>query len=296
VTSGLEPPDWVSAAFGPGLTALERLPWGFTNETWAGTASDGVRYVATRMAVQESAAGIVERGPLLAQRLAAAGIATSTPIPARSQVALGVIVSTWLDGRPGMTRMDGSAGAQLVGAALGEADARLRHVDPSGLRLGDLWTRPPDLVAAALGWLARVGTELDATTSVAVRRHIERLPGLLRDRATGFVHGDLVPANILLRDAEPPAILDLEAATLGDPLFDAAWCSWIVRYHHPDLHGPLWSAFAAAAGLADRNATEAALLESLPLLRILELLDAPRLSSDARRRWLRQLEAAARSG
>jgi aminoglycoside phosphotransferase (APT) family kinase protein len=103
------------------------------------------------------------------------------------------------------------------------------------------------------------------------------------------VHGDLVPANLLLRDGAN-VLLDLEAARIGDPLLDAAWFRWIVAYHHPELVPAAWAAFAGAAGIATSDATVRALLDAYPVLRILEILAGPGVGPSARGRWLRQLE------
>jgi len=40
---------------------------------------------------------------------------------------------------------------------------------------------------------------------------------------TALVHGDISPKNILMRDGVP-VILDAECATMGDPVFDVAFC------------------------------------------------------------------------
>lgn len=289
-------PAWVSEALGSGGSDVRRLPWSFTNETWAGTAPDGTRLVVTRMAAADAAARIIWRGPTLAGRLADAGLATSVPIAERSHPDRGVIVSTWLDGNPGMTRMDGADGAAVVGTALGLAWSRLRRVDATGLDLDTRWARPNDLAASADAWLVAGRADLGVEAAANVRRRIDRLRALLADRPSGFVHGDLVPANILLRESGTPAVLDLEAARVADPLFDAAWCSWIVRYHHPNLHPAMWSAFVAAANLGPIDVRERELLATLPTIRILEILSEPSLSASARRAWLSQLESSAAEG
>lgn len=60
-------------------------------------------------------------------------------------------------------------------------------------------------------------------------RHPDLAAGLqsLADRLYGssiaLVHGDISPKNILIRDGAP-VILDAECATMGDPVFDVAFC------------------------------------------------------------------------
>jgi hypothetical protein len=84
-------------------------------------------------------------------------------------------------------------------------------------------------------------------------------------------------------------------ARLGDPLLDAAWFAWIVRFHHPGAFADAWAGFSIEAGLDDTPPTVAELLGVLPIVRILELLDAA-AGKPARADWLTQLRASLRSG
>ncbi|MEM8726037.1 MAG: aminoglycoside phosphotransferase family protein, partial [Pseudomonadota bacterium] len=45
----------------------------------------------------------------------------------------------------------------------------------------------------------------------------------LRSSRTALIHGDVSPKNIIIR-ADKPIVLDAECATLGDPVFDVAFC------------------------------------------------------------------------
>ena len=69
-----------------------------------------------------------------------------------------------------------------------------------------------------------------------------------------FAHGDLAPVNVVMDGGAGPgvvvALLDLERARLAHPLFDAAWWSWVVRYHHPSR-----SPAAGHAFLSERPAS-----------------------------------------
>ena len=86
-------------------------------------------------------------------------------------------------------------------------------------------------------------------------------------------------------------ILDLETVRIGDPLFDAAWFSWIVRYHHPAAWPAAWAGFLEAAELSGPDDAAGALMLALPTARILEILANPTLTSASRSAWLAQLEA-----
>jgi aminoglycoside phosphotransferase (APT) family kinase protein len=205
-------------------------------------------------------------------------------------VADGIVVSGWLDGTPAMLQLAGRAGARVVGRALGEAWRQLQAVDVAGLGLDDTWANPATLAAAAGRWLETDLVAFDARTAAAAARRIQAIGGLPPLERGSFVHGDLVPANLLLRP-HGTALLDLESARIGDPLLDAAWCRWIVRYHHPELAAATWAAFTDAAGLRDDPGLDA-LLDAYAVARILELVADQERSRAARERWVAQLRAA----
>jgi aminoglycoside phosphotransferase (APT) family kinase protein len=284
-------PGWVTAALGPELAGVSRLPWGFTNETWGATTAEGERYAVTRMASTAAASFVLRHGPAIAGRVGSVGLVMPVPIPARSHASEAVVVSSWLDGTPAMLQLGGSGGASAVGHALGDAWRRLREVDIDGLALDDTWARPAVLAGAARGWLASEAGRLGAQAASNADGHIETLASGGRAQRASFVHGDLVPANLLLR-AEGSALLDLESARIGDPLFDAAWFRWIVGYHHPELVEQAWSAFVSAAAPPVDEPFDEALLDAYPVLRILEILAGPDLTVASRDRWIQQLECA----
>lgn len=285
-------PDWVTGVLGERLSGAARLPWGFTNETWSATTLAGDRYAVTRMASPAMASFIVSAGPEIARRAGGVGLAMPVPIPSRSDPSRGIIVSGWLEGEPAMLLLRGGPEAAAVGQAMGRVWRQLGGVGVSGLGLDDTWARPMALATAAAGWLARVESSLDPSWAAGIRSLIDMAAVMPRPRAS-FVHGDLVPANLLIGNGGN-VLLDLEAARIGDPLADAAWFRWIVRYHHPDLEPAAWSAFTAEAELTPEDPTSAALLEAYPVLRILEILAGPALSAADRDRWIAQLRSALR--
>ncbi len=281
-------PAWVGLVLGNGVTDLRRLAWGFTNETWAGTTAGGERLVATRMAEPRLASAMIARGPAIAGRLAAAGIETPVPLAARSHPATGVLVARWLDGTPGMELLHTAGGAAEVGRALGRAWRRLAGVDSAGLELDELWADPGVLARAARRWLGGVDAELPSPAVEVAEVRLGQVEALLAGRRPAMVHGDFVPANVLIRDAASPALLDLEAVRLGEPLLDAAWFGWIVRFHHPAVSQTAWTSFADAAAIDAGESVTAALLEILPTVRILEIV-AALAPGPARARWMEQL-------
>lgn len=290
-TPSVTAPPWLTRALGPELTHIARAPWGFTNETWAATTSTGERFAVTRMGARAAAAFVIAAGPTIAGRVADAGLEMPAPIAERSSGADGIVVSRWLDGSPAMQLLVDAAGARTVGAALGDAWTRLRAVAIDGLALESRWASPGGVAAAAAGWLAQVDSALDRATVEGSRRAIAVAATLPSPAQPSFVHGDLVPANLLLRDG-PAVLLDLESARIGDPLLDAAWFRWIVGYHHPELLPAAWEAFSTAAGLSV-DAGAGAAIEAYPVLRILEILATEEPPRDARPRWHEQLARAA---
>lgn len=46
-----------------------------------------------------------------------------------------------------------------------------------------------------------------------------------------FIHGDFCLPNILVRDGEVSGFIDTEAAGIGDPWMDYAWCIWSLEHN-----------------------------------------------------------------
>jgi aminoglycoside phosphotransferase (APT) family kinase protein len=284
-------PSWLQEVFGRDVREPRRLRWGFSHETWAASVG-GRDLVATRMDDVAAARSIVERGAEVARRLAEAGLPSPVPDVAVSRPDLGIVVAEYVEGTPGIEAMGDDAGARRVGRIAGGAWARLASVDPSGLGLDDLWTRPDELRAQALEWLRGVEADLTAGQLSVLRDRVTAIDRLLAGRRPGFVHGDLVPVNLLVVGDGLGALLDLEAIRVGEPLLDAAWFSRIVRYHHRELEAAASDAFAIQAGIDGTDERTAPLLATLPSVRILEILGRRSLHAAARPRWLSQLRAS----
>jgi len=290
------PPPWVTEAVGA-VQGAQRIRWGFTNESWRVTANGGRALVVTRMADPGAARLVVQRGPAISAALAGVGITVPIPIPIPIPEGAGpgraVVVSAFVPGRSGMELIGDAQAAVSLGRVVGEAWLALSRVETAGLDLDDHWARPNDLAAAARRWLDMASPSMAPATAREVSLRIEELPGLLAGRPSSFVHGDLVPANVLVDDGELAALLDLETVRLGERLLDAAWFRWIVRYHHPDVERAAWSGFASASGVDETDPIVGPLLEILPAVRILEVLGQSTLGAAARQRWLDQLRVCA---
>ena len=294
--SGVRPaahpaPAWVRAAFDEVVIDAAPLPWGFRNETWLAELAGGRRFAASRLVDRRDAAVVAARVVAARRRLVAAGLPVPAFVQPRTAQAGGLLISPYEEGIPGADLLRRPTGAAMVGSLLGRAWRRLALADPVGLDLPDLWAAPDRLTAAALDWLAALGARVPRPDRARLAGAIASLSGPLRDRPAGIVHGDLVPANVLVRDGVLVALLDLEFVRLGDRGLDAGWFDWIVWFHHRALHGAAWEAFAAAGGIERGDSVTLEAVRVLPAIRLLEILHDLERRDPARPRWLEHLGA-----
>ncbi len=279
-------PGWISDLFDPiAIVSAGRLAWGFRNEVWKVELVDGRRLAVTRFVDARAAPGIVSLTRDLRPRLEAAGV----PVPAWSaadEASPAILVTDYVDGAVGAAVLDEPGGPALVGSLLGATWRRLAAVDPRRLGLDATWTRPAELAVASEARLDRSSAALTRIEQRRLAEAIATLPGLLAGRPAGFVHGDLAPVNMLVRDRGLAALVDLEFARLGDPLLDAGWFDLIMAFHHAADEPAAWRAFASASGVALDDPVSRDLLRLLPLVRILEILDDPVLTAEGRAHWL----------
>ncbi|MEO8228615.1 MAG: phosphotransferase [Chloroflexota bacterium] len=284
-------PPWLRAAFDEVVIDASRNPWGFRNETWLAELADGRRFVATRLADRRAAAVVPARILAVQPRLIAVGLPVPTLAEPRSPRARGVLISQFQDGVPGPDLLSETSGPAIVGSLLGSAWSRLALADPVGLALPDLWARPDRLASSARKWLAELAVGLARADRARLANTIDMLPGLLGSRRAGILHGDLVPANIIVRDGVLVALLDLEFVRLGDPRLDAAWFDWIVWFHHRSIHRVAWQAFMTAGGIVPDDAPTQETIRILPAIRLLEILHDLERGEPARPRWMEHLRA-----
>ncbi|SDU77504.1 Predicted kinase, aminoglycoside phosphotransferase (APT) family [Jiangella alkaliphila] len=142
--------------------------------------------------------------------------------------ALRWAVYRWLDGEPpapGSLAGDVEAAARLAGFV-----RALRDVSPEGAPVGkghQPLADDDDAVRAAVAALA--GT-VDAAAATAV--WAEALAADTWDGRRIWVHGDLLPVNLLIRGGELSAVLDFGSVGAGDGAYDLL---------------PAWSLFTGAA-------------------------------------------------
>jgi aminoglycoside phosphotransferase (APT) family kinase protein len=273
-------PGWIIDLLEPvAVVATSRLGWGLHNETWKVELTDGRRLAVTRLASAQAAASRVSMARLVQPRLVAAGIEVPALVDLEATIGAGVFVTEFVDGTPGAELLAKPAGADVVGSIMGTIWRNLAAVDPSGLPA----PANPD-PRRIERWLTRSERR---TLSTAAGTAVDRLGG----REPGFVHGDFVPVNIITRGGVLAALLDFESVRLGDPLVDAAWFDWIVTFHHPVAEPAAWSAFVASASLDDADPITSDLLRTLPLLRLIEILEDAELSDEEVGHWVGMLRA-----
>jgi len=294
---GGAPPAWLLSSLPRGsIGAASRLGWGFHNETWRVDLVDGLRIVVARFADAASAAAARERTAAFGPQLRAVGI------PVAEVVDLGVaadprlVATGFVDGVAGAAFLDHPGGPERVGAIMGSTWRRLAGVDldrPS-VPVPVRWACAQGLDAADRdGRLARALGRVDAGDRGQVLAEIDRARERLAGRVPRFVHGDFAPVNVVIRDGDLGALVDLELAGRADPLFDAAWFRWIVTYHHPAAGAIAWDAFRATAGIDHGDAAARDLLPALPVVGLLERLDATAPGAEADH-WLAMLRSIAR--
>ncbi len=135
-------------------------------------------------------------------------------------------VHRWLEGET--ATLDRIAEPRRAAAALGRFVAALQRVDPAGgpspgphnsFRGEPLEARDAETRAA----IAALGALIDAEAATAAWEAALRAPAWQGPPV--WIHGDLLPANLLARRGELSAVIDFGCLGIGDPACDvmAAW-------------------------------------------------------------------------
>lgn len=135
-------------------------------------------------------------------------------------------VYAWLDGQNAFDApIVGLRELRAAAVALGRFVAALRRIDATGgppsSRGGPVSTRDGDVRAAIRG-LGADGT-IDGHAATAAWDKVLALPQW--DGDAGWLHGDLMPGNLLTRHGRLTAVLDFGVLGTGDPACDLipAW-------------------------------------------------------------------------
>jgi aminoglycoside phosphotransferase (APT) family kinase protein len=289
----------LSTIIGVRVIAAELCRWGFENRTVIATLEDGRRLVVQRINSRAWAGHKLHLARVLPDRLAAVGVRAPRLLSADAAAEPPYAVREYLPGESAASLMGTVAGAIQVARAMGALLPQLALVEIAGAGLSDAWASPASLTHVAQQQLDRCRPLLDGPTSATLEATIAEVLSHFADRPAAFAHGDFCPVNALvetgdgrweLGDGEivthvaPPTpisrlptphligLLDLEFARIADPLFDAAWWGWVVRYHHPERWLHAWPQLLAAAGIAN-NAETAVRIRVIQQLRCLEMID-----------------------
>ncbi len=307
--------EQLSAIVGAPVVAVEPCGWGFENRTVIVTLEDGHRLVVQQINSRALASHKLHLARVLPDRLAAAGLRAPRLLAADAAADPPYGVREYLPGVPGASLMGTIEGAVQVARAMGALLPQLALVETAGAELSDAWASPISLADHARQQLARCRPLLDDATSAALEATIAEVPARFADRPASFAHGDFCPVNVLLADDQRPTtddrrplqdssspvvggqlsvvgLLDLEFARIADPLFDAAWWGWVVRYHHAERWLHAWPQLLAAAGIAADAETDAR-IRVIQRLRCLEMIDycATTRTRDVAQMWVGRLAA-----
>jgi aminoglycoside phosphotransferase (APT) family kinase protein len=278
----------LATRLGARLRRIEAVGWGDAVATHRLELDDG-RTVAARAITGAAALATAERQAAVLARLLESGLPAPEPtvVPMTSQVWL---LTPWVEGETGATWLDTPERARSLARGAGRIARDLRRVDPGGLGLEEAGATGPGSAAQARDWLRSARPQVDRTTA-AVEDAIRWLDAAVW--SPSFVHGDLAPVNLIVDpDGAIVALLDVERATVGSPIADAAWWGWVVRHHHPEAWAASGEGFGRAAGLDPGiDGTDGRAVAALQLVGLLRAV-AEAQDDTTRARWLARLDGA----
>jgi aminoglycoside phosphotransferase (APT) family kinase protein len=207
---------------------------GTENAMWRGRVDDGPDLVV-RLPRRQGAVEAAAREQQLLQQLEATALTSIVAIPRLVHVGspherypYPWSVLVWLDGRDAWTARDQiDDDSPHLAARLAEVVTAIGSLGP-GLSAP---TRADDGLGIAirphidllLEQLDRFGADADRLVDVERVRQLAAAAHDLDDPTTTcFLHDDLLPGNVLLRDGDVAAVLDWGGACYGDPARDLA--------------------------------------------------------------------------
>jgi Ser/Thr protein kinase RdoA (MazF antagonist) len=176
------------------------------------------------------------------------------------------VVLPIVSGAPAARLLGEAAGAEEAGLLCGGVASQLAGIAWDGLGLPSTWASGDRLRSAGRDWARRCAGSLSDGSLGVVGGLIETAAGEVDGASSRLAHGDLAPVNILVEHGRVTAILDLDRARVAHPLFDAAWFSWVVTHHHPEVAASAWRGYARGARLPVQVPTAFAWLQPLQLL------------------------------
>jgi aminoglycoside phosphotransferase (APT) family kinase protein len=266
----------------------ERAAWGFEHATFIVDLDDGRRVVLQQVRRPRLAVRRLANAMTVPPVLRAAGLQAPDILDHALDHDPPYIVRSYITGVTANTLLPDDATAPAVAHGMGAALTRMAGIDVSDSDLDHTWADPLRLASSARRWLTAVGGGLSDPTRVAAV--IDGLPRAFAGRTAGFAHGDFCPVNGIVVGTQLVGMIDVDYSRVADPLFDAAWWSWVVGFHHPVRFQRLWPTFCAAAGITDDDGTRARLAQ----LQVLYLLERLALAHEhepaASAEWCERLE------
>jgi Ser/Thr protein kinase RdoA (MazF antagonist) len=282
-------PRWAQAACPGDVISGVRAPWGFTHETWIVMRAGGPALAVQRR--RDRSDPTRPRARAVREAVRAAGLPVPEPSSAPPDGAHAVVTLPLMFGAPAARLLGGAGeagGAEEAGGLCGGVAVQLAGIAPDGLGLPRTWSSGDRLRAAGRRWLSRCEGSLHARSLRTIDAVLETAAAEA-DLASGhLVHGDLAPVNILVQHGRVSAILDLDRARVAHPLFDAAWFTWVVTHHHPQVAEEAWRGYARGARLPLQVPAAFAWLQPLQLLE----RAATARSRSEHDTWVARLEAA----
>ena len=146
-------------------------------------------------------------------------------------------VVPWFDGDLASTHPPDSSQAMRLGAVL-----RALHVDADDDAPRSPWRGVPlvDRLPAMESWLGSVHAPDDGDLVAAAGAVVHEGVAAPRSDQRLWLHGDLHPRNIVVRDGRFVALLDWDDMCGGDPASDLAVAWWLFDVEH---HAEFWSAY-----------------------------------------------------
>ena len=236
--------EWMAAHVAGYVAPLrvQQFQGGASNPTFLLTAGDGHLYVLRKKPPGQllSSAHQVDR-----EYRAMKALAGQIPVPVMRAlcedpdvVGTTFYVMDYLEGRifrdatlPGLAPTERAAIYDDLNATL----AKLHKVDFEAVGLGD-YGRPGNYFERQVARWTRQYRDAESELIPAMDALIERLPARLpKDQSVSIAHGDYRLENVMYHPTEPRiiAVLDWELSTIGHPIADIGYNSFIWRSHSP---------------------------------------------------------------
>jgi len=212
----------ISVALGTSVAFVERLGGGISATTDVLETSDGARVVLRHHGSWSIGFddGLADREWKLLTAAGAAGVPTPPVLWAGRLGDRSAIITGFVDGHTALLPTSLPGWANSLAATLASIH---------GIEVGsDLAELLQDAPTSPISILPPVGPASHPDYELLIRARTELAPE--SGGAGPLIHGDYWPGNLLCRHGEIVAVLDWEAATIGSPAADVAYCATEMRF------------------------------------------------------------------